>query len=103
VGSERVSKADIRDKRRAGKNLKCLSAPQINTDLKSPAAPSPALRHRLPVFYLCASVAGSKHLASSIQGLGSRIKHHLLFWRERGDDLLEARIAAKRIPEGVQF
>jgi hypothetical protein len=26
-----------------------------------------------------------------------------VFWRERGDDLLEARIAAEGVPEGRQF
>ena len=26
-----------------------------------------------------------------------------LFWREGGDDLLEARIAAERVPEGEQL
>jgi hypothetical protein len=30
-------------------------------------------------------------------------KFALLFRRERGDDFLEARIAAERVPEGMQF
>ena len=30
-------------------------------------------------------------------------KFSLLFRRKRGDDLLEARIAAERVPEGQQF
>ena len=31
------------------------------------------------------------------------IRGSIVFWRERGDDFLEARIAAERIPEGEQF
>src|SRR5205807_7822480 len=50
---------------------------------------------------LCKRCGALTRRRSSSDPLLRLLSH--LFWRERGDDFLESRIAAKRVPEGQQF